>query len=239
MKLTGKDQIIQHFGIIKNKVAGVIKNFATSKYVKECMPNRTAGGLCFTVNNRFGKKHLMLNPGDYIVSCEDIIVSTVLGSCVSVCFYSDSSPFFGMNHFMLPEQQNNGSNTRNIMMTDAAFYGINAMEILINALLKTGVRREMLKAKVFGGGNVLSLKTSEKTVGEQNVEFVLNFLKMEKIPVVACSVGGDYARKIIYFQRTHEVLLQRLDHSRDRMIIEAEESLRTSSSKKLDIDFFS
>ncbi|MGL4369471.1 MAG: chemotaxis protein CheD, partial [Spirochaetota bacterium] len=183
-------------------------------------------------------KHIHLLPGDYIVSGDDITVSTVLGSCISVCFYSDSSPFFGMNHFMLPESQYPEKTKKEIMHSDAAFYGINAMEVVINALIHKGVEKSKLKAKVFGGGNVISMRTDGKTVGEQNIEFTMKFLQMEKIPIVACSVGGNYARKIIYFQHSHEVHLRKLSHIADRFIAHEEKALRRPHGKKADIEMF-
>jgi chemotaxis protein CheD len=221
-----------------DKVLGMFKSATVLKEIHECVSGINGRKVCYTHNRQFGKKNVNLMPGDYFVTSEDLIISTVLGSCISVCFYSEASSFCGMNHFMLPEPGTRYRDEKEIMHTDSAFYGINAMESVINAMIKSGVRREHLKAKVFGGGNVIPLRTSGMTVGEQNVEFTMEFLRMEKIPVSACSVGGDYARKILFFTKTREVLLTRLGHTMDRKIMLEEETLRYGKTGKSEISIF-
>lgn len=238
MKMSQSKARVSHVQGPMDKVLGMFKSSTTLKEIHECIHGTNGHKICFTHNRQFGKKNVNLMPGDYFISEDDLIISTVLGSCISVCFYSDASSFCGMNHFMLPEPGACYRDEKNIMHTDSAFYGINAMESVINALLKSGVRKEMIKAKVFGGGNVIPLRTSGMTVGEQNVAFVLEFLKMEKIPISACSVGGDYARKILFFTKTKEVLLTRLGHAMDRRIMIEEESLRYGKIAKKDISIF-
>jgi chemotaxis protein CheD len=237
MKHSGKKLLNEYFENLYSRVSDVIKNYATRSVVSECGQGR-GSDLCYTRSGRLGKKHVNLKPGECIVSSDDIVVSTVLGSCVSVCFYSDCSPFFGMNHFMLPAPRGGDLKKKDIMHTESGYYGINAMEIVINAMIHSGVTKNSLKAKVFGGGNVLHVMSANKTVGEQNVEFVLRFLEIEKIPVTACSVGGDYARKIIYEQHTHDVLLQKLGHALDSRIAKEEEELFHVPVRDASIDFF-
>lgn len=236
MKLHIEDSITGYIEAVHSRVSDVVRNLADSSEIHECA--RGCAGLCYTRNSRFGRKHVNLGAGDYLVSEDDIIVSTVLGSCVSACLYSDVSPCFGMNHFLLPESCRTGSEGKDVMRTASAYYGINAMELVINAMLRAGVKKHQLRAKVFGGGNVLKLSSAKCSVGEQNVEFVLRFLEIERIPVTACSVGGDYARKIIYVQHSREVLLQRLGHSADSVIASEEERLYHRGIRKADVSFF-
>ena len=95
------------------------------------------------------------------------------------------------------------------MVSSSARYGTYAMEVLINHLLKLGARRNRLEAKVFGGGAVLeSLSTSN--VGARNAEFVLDYLKTEKIPVVAKDLLDSYPRKVYYFPNNGRVMLKKL-----------------------------
>ena len=112
-----------------------------------------------------------IHPGEYYISSEDAIY-TILGSCVSVVLYSDRQKIGGMNHFMLPstsevfpEKEYQGR------------YGVHAMELLINGLMKEGLSRNKLTAKVFGGGNVLNTDpTSRYHIGFKNTEFVFEYL---------------------------------------------------------------
>ncbi|MDO9451563.1 MAG: chemoreceptor glutamine deamidase CheD, partial [Stagnimonas sp.] len=107
----------------------------------------------------------------------------------------------GMNHFMLPDGDLAGGNS--------ARYGSFAMEILINELLKAGARRSGLEAKVFGGGAVLKGFT-DTNVGKRNAEFVLSYLKAERIPVVAQDLGDTCPRKIYCFPHEGRVMVKRL-----------------------------
>ena len=83
------------------------------------------------------------------------------------------------------------------------------MEVLLNDLLKAGARRENMEAKVFGGGAVLRGFTAIN-VGERNSAFVMNYLKMEKIRVMAEDLNDVYPRKVYFFPRTGKVLVKKL-----------------------------
>lgn len=141
-----------------------------------------------------------LLPGEFYVTGEDLALSTVLGSCISACIHDPQAGVGGMNHFMLPDAEGGGTSAR---------YGNYAMEILINELLKHGARRECLQAKVFGGGAVLKGFT-DTNVGARNVQFVLAYLKAERIPVVARDLGDVCPRKICYLPVEGRAMVRRL-----------------------------
>jgi len=144
-------------------------------------------------------------PGEYYYTARDMLISTVLGSCVSACIRDRISGLGGMNHFMLPD----GAEATNSPVSASMRYGSFAMEILINDLLKAGARREHLEAKVFGGGAVLRGFTA-MNVGERNAAFVMQFLKTERIPVLAQDLNDIYPRKVYFFPRTGKVLVKKL-----------------------------
>ena len=143
-------------------------------------------------------------PGEYYFTNKDMLIVTVLGSCVSACIRDRVTGLGGMNHFMLPDGGGDGS-----PVSASARYGTYAMEILINDLLKAGAKRENLEAKVFGGGAVLKGFTAIN-VGERNAAFVLSFLKTEKIRVVAEDLNDIHPRKVYFFPRTGKVLVKKL-----------------------------
>lgn len=160
-------------------------------------------------NNRYYDRHFSMEaakilPGEYYVSDQGMLLVTVLGSCVAACIRDVEAGVGGMNHFMLPDdggrQETVGSSAR---------YGSYAMEVLINELLKMGARRHRLEAKVFGGGAVMA-SLSSSNVGVRNAEFVLEYLKTEKIPVVAKDLLDSYPRKVYYFSKTGRVLVKKL-----------------------------
>ena len=88
-------------------------------------------------------------PGEYFVTGRDMVLVTVLGSCVAACIRDRISGIGGMNHFMLPDS---GGDRSNPLVGASMRYGSYAMEILINQLIKLGASRASLEAKVFGGG---------------------------------------------------------------------------------------
>ncbi|HEU4777337.1 MAG TPA: chemoreceptor glutamine deamidase CheD [Telluria sp.] len=143
-------------------------------------------------------------PGEYYYTNKDMLIVTVLGSCVSACIRDRTTGLGGMNHFMLPDGGGDGS-----PVSASARYGTYAMEVLINDLLKAGARRENLEAKVFGGGAVLKGFTAIN-VGERNAAFVLNFLKVERIRVLAEDLNDIHPRKVYFFPRTGKVLVKKL-----------------------------
>jgi chemotaxis protein CheD len=144
-------------------------------------------------------------PGEYYFTNKDMLIVTVLGSCVSACIRDRTTGLGGMNHFMLPD----GSSDANSPVSASARYGNYAMEILINDLLKAGAKRENMEAKVFGGGAVLKGFTAIN-VGERNAAFVLNYLKVERIRVVAEDLNDIHPRKVYFFPRTGKVLVKKL-----------------------------
>lgn len=176
-------------------------------------------------DRKFGLEAAKILPGEYFVSTADELLVTVLGSCVAACIRDTGSGIGGMNHFMLPDD--GGRNP----LGASARYGTFAMEILINHLLKLGARRSRLEAKVFGGGSVMASLAGSQ-VGEKNAEFVLEFLKTEKIPIVAKDLLDSYPRKVYYFPHSGRALVKKLHrvHNDTLFSRENEYKLRLSTS---------
>ncbi|MEL6840130.1 MAG: chemotaxis protein CheD [Pseudomonadota bacterium] len=130
--------------------------------------------------------------GEFQVSSDPgIVLSTVLGSCISVCLYDRMVGVGGMNHYLLAESAKTD--------TYSLKYGAHAMELLVNALLKAGASRRDLEAKVFGG----SLMSGRfDYIGPRNAEFALNYLADEKLAVVANDTGGAAARRVNFHPAT-------------------------------------
>jgi chemotaxis protein CheD len=142
-------------------------------------------------------------PGEYYYTGRDMLIVTVLGSCVSACIRDRVTGLGGMNHFMLPDGGDNGP------VSASMRYGTYAMEVLINDLLKAGARRENMEAKVFGGGAVLR-GFSAMNVGERNAAFVMEYLKTEKMRVVAEDLNDIWPRKVYFFPKSGKVLVKKL-----------------------------
>lgn len=173
-------------------------------------------------------------PGEYYATTRDMLLVTVLGSCVAACIRDKVSGIGGMNHFMLPD--NNSESGWNV----GGRYGTYAMEMLINQLQKLGAERKNLEAKVFGGGNVIAGMT-QTNVGERNAKFVLDFLKTERIPVAAKDLLDIYPRKVYFFPQTGKVLVKKLKKVHNQTIEDRELQYRSRlqvSKVEGDIELF-
>jgi chemotaxis protein CheD len=157
--------------------------------------------------NSHGQLIVKLLPGDFYVTCEDEVLDTVLGSCVSACIRNPRLGIGGMNHFMLPRPSGDGSDTWGSIAGRATRYGSASMEQLINRILSIGGTRSDLEVKIFGGGRVLS---SLSDVGNHNVEFVRDFLKQEGLRVTSEDVGETCPRHVQYFPLTGRVRVRHL-----------------------------
>ena len=168
---------------------------------------------------------LNINPGGWAVEHERPIV-TLLGSCVAVCLFDPKLQLAGMNHFLLPSR-GEGRHAD----IDVVLAGDYAMEVLVNALFERGSRKQRLIAKAFGGGTIVSsIKTA---IGERNIEFAVEWLKREGIPLVASDFGGAWSRKVICVPATGDAFCRRMPITQSvvERVIEDEAIHRQSLSK--------
>ena len=157
-------------------------------------------------------------PGEFYVSAQEEMVSTVLGSCVSACIHDVRRGIGGMNHFMLPEpvgERDSWSST----VGRAARYGSDAMEQLINAILKAGGQRADMRVKVFGGGRVLARMSD---VGQRNIDFVQKYIAAEKLILVASDLGDVFPRQVQFFPQSGRARVRLLRRTDDVALVAGE-----------------
>ena len=140
--------------------------------------------------------------GGVYASREPAVIYTLLGSCIAVALRDPLMQVGGLNHFMLPMSAE-GEET-------SSRYGVQAMELLINACMTKGADRARLEAKVFGGGHVLRIQESAANVPRSNIKFALEFLQLENIPIVSRDVGGYVGREIYFYTDSGRTLLKRM-----------------------------
>lgn len=164
------------------------------------------------------KKQISIHIGEYYASKSPAVIGTLLGSCVAVCLFDPAMRIGGMNHILLPGKADLTK------FNVAARYGINAMELLINRIMRLGGRRNRLVAKVFGGAHVLPAISKKNGTGGKNASFAVEFLQNEGIRIISRDVGGHASRKIFFHTDSGEVLLKRLSSPYQRSIIVEQES---------------
>jgi len=178
-------------------------------------------------------------PGEYYITDENELVTTVLGSCVSACVRDRVLGIGGMNHFMLPiTADGKGWSGLSDFASTATRYGNFAMEHMINRILTKGGYRKNLEAKIFGGGQI---QRNLSNVGQLNIDFVHEYLEIEGIPIVSEDSGGAYPRKVVYFPRSGRVMMKKLKQLHNDTIVVRESKYRAELSDltvKDDIEIF-
>jgi chemotaxis protein CheD len=176
-------------------------------------------------------------PGEYYVTRSDEAITTVLGSCISACIRDPAMRVGGMNHFMLPEDNSLRDQREPVGL--ATRYGSNAMESLINDVLKLGGLRDRLEIKIFGGGRVLAHMTD---IGARNIDVARNDLSTEGLRTNAQDVGGEQPRKVIYYPNDGRVRVRKLRPIENRGVSDREKLYLDSLGSKHDggdIELFS
>ncbi|MGZ3272784.1 MAG: chemotaxis protein CheD [Caulobacteraceae bacterium] len=162
-----------------------------------------------------GSKRIHVVQGEYAISDDpSVMMGTILGSCVAACVRDPVAGVGGMNHFLLPGDKDGAS----VDGPNALRYGVQSMELLLNALYRKGARRERLEVKLFGGARVID---GLSDIGQQNAAFAERFLQAEGIQLMGGSLRGDQARRIQFWPvsgRVRQMALVELD----KKVLEAE-----------------
>ena len=141
-----------------------------------------------------------INVGEFYIGLKPTEVSTILGSCVSVCLFDRIKNIGGMNHYLIPFWNGHG--------LQSPKYGNIAIHHLVEGMVRSGCRLENLEAKIFGGGNVIdSVSNDSIMVGKKNILIAHEVLNEYRIPVTAKDVGGMHGRHIMLQSGTGKVLL--------------------------------
>ncbi|WP_231512379.1 chemoreceptor glutamine deamidase CheD [Paucibacter sp. KBW04] len=162
----------------------------------------------FFYDAHFKNAAVKILPGEYFVDNEDLLVMTTLGSCIAACLWDRHAQIGGMNHFMLPDGAG-----------DSGRYGSFAMELLINEMMKRGASKSRMEAKIFGGGAVIA-GMNTINVGERNTNFVIDYLKTERIPIVSKDVLDIYPRKVCFLPHSGKAMVKRLAPANTEALIQ-------------------
>lgn len=137
------------------------------------------------------------------------------------------------------------SDNERLISTEAGRYGVHAMELIINGMLKLGAKKSLIQAKAFGGGNVLQSsyhQTDIFRIGEINIQFIKEFLETEQIPLIAADLGGEHGRVIRFFSDDFKVLVKKIGKvetskiaSKDQLLLAKVKKEQNRSSAKINL----
>lgn len=176
--------------------------------------------------------------GNYFITGEeDVVLDTILGSCVAACIRDPILGIGGMNHFLLPDAENIDLNVGSGQAHLAMRYGNYAMELLVNELLKRGARRNRLEVKLFGGANVVK---GIRGIGHKNADFVEKYAKAESLNVVSQHLRGFEARKVHFMPKSGRARMMLITDDRQAVVFrqEAAKSIRVEATPSGDVELF-
>lgn len=159
-----------------------------------------------TESNYPQSKEYLLRPGYIYVPQSATMISTVLGSCVSVCLWDKKRGFGGVNHFLYPLTRDPARAT--------ARYGNVATKALIRIFLEEGSSLKHLEAQIFGGSALAESSPEAAQISRENIAIARHVLQRSKISIVSEDVGGNKGRKLVYNSYTNEVLVIRPENIR-------------------------
>jgi chemotaxis protein CheD len=147
-----------------------------------------------------------LHPGFIYVSGKPTIITTVLGSCISLCLHDRRLKIGGMNHYIFPRVTGSDDHT--------ARYGTAALPALLKTFKEFGSRREDLVAHIIGGA-WLEVSDGSRQIANENCKLAIDFCSRNGIRVLSENTGGTMGRKVIYFTELHEVLVTMVEKIRE------------------------
>lgn len=145
-----------------------------------------------------------LMPGYIFAPDEPTVISSVLGSSVSVCLFDRKRNMGGMNHFLVPLAPKGKDLTPR--------FGMVATLALIRLMIQAGSQKKHLEAQILGGAH--DPEHCSRNVGAENVRVARRVLMREKIRVVSEDTGGEKGRKIVFNTGTNEVAILKVERLR-------------------------
>jgi len=159
-------------------------------------------------------KSVYIHPGEACFSSNPIVVSTVLGSCLSITMYSTKIKYAGISHCQLPNCRSCNSDCNNCL--EPFKYVDCTIFHMIKKFEELQIRRNDIEVKIFGGADVFKNSSKGKkisTIGRQNIQMALEILSKNNMSVTTTDVGGEQGRKILFFTETGEIFLNRLKNN--------------------------
>lgn len=140
-----------------------------------------------------------LHPGNLFVSPEPYVVTTILGSCISVCLWDTVRKVGGINHYLLPLWNGEGLPTPK--------YGNVAISKLIERMVALGSSEKHLVAKAFGGASI-NTTNGLLNVGQRNLDMALEVLDEKRIQIVSSDLGGMLGRRVLFHTDSGKVMVR-------------------------------
>lgn len=160
----------------------------------------------------------------YVTASPREVITTLLGSCIAVCMHDPVTGWGGMNHFLLPDDLEDGT----VQPKAGLRYGIYSIERLTNALIAKGVERSRIEVKLFGGANILN----NGNLGHTNAAFVEDYMQKERLKVVASSLYGSRPRRVRFHPASGRAMVREGSGLAATQLLANEPALSKAITKK-------
>lgn len=135
---------------------------------------------------------LFLKPGELVTTDEPSLVTTVLGSCISVTMFHRQTSTSAVCHAMLPY----GKGNRSFKYVDVV------IPYMTRYFERKNIKLNSLEVKLFGGADMFQSanqnSAGNKTVGKVNISVAKEYLKKYGLTLIASDVEGQKSRKLLF-----------------------------------------
>ena len=161
--------------------------------------------------------------GEFAVApdSDNVALKTLLGSCVALMFYDRKKKIKAMNHFLLPDTNDNSNDMK---------YGLYSVEAMLNEMYKIGCLKSDIVAKISGGADIMNLNL-KNSIGSRNVEFAKEFCHKEGFRIISEHVRGEHGRLILLADNFETFIKVTQKTETDSKILSNEKSLQIEISK--------
>jgi chemotaxis protein CheD len=146
---------------------------------------------------------IYLKPAEIFISENPAIVTTTLGSCVSVIFFHRRQRIGAICHALLPSGQESENKFK---------FVDSSISWMLDRFIFWGIKPTQLQVKLFGGSDMLESfrGLASTTIGQQNIHKALEIFKARSLKLISSNVGGIYGRKIFFYTHTGKVLMKQI-----------------------------
>ncbi len=145
---------------------------------------------------------VFINSGDVHWADKDTMITTVLGSCVSVCVWHPEKQIGGMCHIKMPGKSNNPTVAKTNYI-----YAHDAIQYLNNKIKATGLDKNEFIISIYGGSTIIqNTSTLEQIdIGINNSAYAKDMLRRLGYKISHEETGGTKNRKIRFDIKTGKV----------------------------------
>jgi chemotaxis protein CheD len=165
--------------------------------------------------NIISEVDIFLMPGELHVTQQPTVISTLLGSCVSVVLYHKPTGLAAISHAQIPQAKtgkcsvhcparcNQNSDEKNEFR-----YVTCSTRFMLEKFAADGIDYRTIDVKIFGGSNVLGNITGN-TIGDQNIAMIHSLIEQFNLRVISNDTAGNVGRTIYFYTKNGDVLVRK------------------------------